>query len=134
VLDLKPIQDRLAGITPGTWRHETTGVAHSGIRTDYGWLYANDGATEADNQFVANAPADIAALMTEVERLKRALRETTAFKQSYNDHNAQLWHAICKHRDKYQAAWDKVYNDGRKVSRTYRIAAADAELWSVLDD
>ena len=81
-LDLEPIKERLAAATPGPWRVWTdpdpTNVRATAVET--AWCYGDiEGDTElitdylptdADAEFIANAPEDIASLVAEVERLR----------------------------------------------------------------
>ena len=83
-LDLTPIKNRLAKATPGPWRmwqdprpgHENetaveTAWAHGDIEGETE-LITDYLPTRADARFIAEAPADIAALIGEVERLRRS--------------------------------------------------------------
>ena len=83
-IDLAPIKERLAKATPGPWRmwqdprpgHENetaveTAWAHGDIEGDTE-LITDYLPTDADARFIAEAPADIAALIGEVERLRRS--------------------------------------------------------------
>ena len=81
-LDLEPIKERLAAATPGPWRvwrdPDPTRVRATAVET--AWCYGDiEGDTElitdylptdADAEFIANAPEDIASLVAEVERLR----------------------------------------------------------------
>jgi hypothetical protein len=100
VLDLDPIKARLAAATPERW-HWNPIVT---MRTDEGDVYlivayAGDQPDPTyignvdrpdDAALVANAPADLAALVAEVERLRSA-----------------IW----RHKEKYQMAWDEGYTE-----------------------
>lgn len=72
-MDLAPIKARLKAATPGGWRRGK-GIGLARTDTIYGgdrggnvvaWGVGNDG----DADLIASAPADIAALVAEVERL-----------------------------------------------------------------
>lgn len=75
-LDLESIKARLAAAIPGPWE---SGRSVEGLLGIYclsaafrlAWL---DGSRETDADLIANAPADIAALIAEVERLRDGLR------------------------------------------------------------
>lgn len=84
MLDLQRIKDRLQAATPDHWRWDRaiTGLDANG---DEEWLiisqdeHAPDAElvgtarTREDADLIANAPADIAALVAEVERLRVAI-------------------------------------------------------------
>ena len=75
-LDTKAIKARLAAATPGPWalvdfpvmfpRVQSIAEDKSNICETWGW---------ADAKFIADAPANIAALLAEVERLQRERSE-----------------------------------------------------------
>jgi len=97
MLDIQPIKARLTAATPGRWYREVTGVAHRGIRTENTWLFADDGATEADAELVACAKEYLAALVAEVERLRKEdeeninrIRELQERNDSLSDENIRL--------------------------------------------
>lgn len=73
-MDLESIAARLAEATTGPWqRHGADVHAQAGLL-----FTGNDGSSEvrqqadADAEFVAHAPTDIAALLDEVNRLRAA--------------------------------------------------------------
>lgn len=99
-LDLDPIKDRLAKATPGPWAVDTAKwdpddhsapdlvIRHDGDPSVCNPLYARNvarcypgdadmdtasGQEQRDTRFIANAPSDIAALVAEVEALRRVL-------------------------------------------------------------
>lgn len=69
MLDLQPIKDRLSLATPGPWSLDVTYFQPKSIWARVGKLFSADDATFGDCALIANAPADIAALIAEVERL-----------------------------------------------------------------
>lgn len=92
--DLDPIRARLAAATPGPWHSWDRGIGyevHKGRAADclseYGvgmesCTELNDGFRGtfrmADADLIANAPADLAALVAEVERLREAVERVRA--------------------------------------------------------
>lgn len=79
-LDLDPIRARLAAATPGPWYSEWVpdddwivvyGQPHGAYVCPEVCTLTDD----ADAEFIAHAPADIAALLAEVERLREQLAE-----------------------------------------------------------
>lgn len=83
MLDLGPIKDRLAAASPGPWQWFGN---ESAAGTTYGVLSTNGQALleirqadrfpiEADLRLVANAPADLAALVAEVEWLRAEIQD-----------------------------------------------------------
>ena len=93
MLDLEPIRKRLETATPGPWRvDEVTGdagdcpdgeVISRGIDGP-GGVGLNTGVefqmySPEDAQFIAHAPADIAALLGEVERLRNPVTITLPY-------------------------------------------------------
>ena len=83
-LDLEPIKERLAAATPGPWDFhvlpQSVGITVATIHSEQGpretcWtadLPPEIGGmgTEKDAEMIAHAPEDIAALISEVERLR----------------------------------------------------------------
>ena len=81
-LDLEPIKERLAAATPGPWRvwHDPDPSKVRSTAVETAWCYGDiEGDTElitdylptgADAEMIAHAPEDIAALISEVERLR----------------------------------------------------------------
>ena len=98
-LDLDPIRARLAAATPGPWHAWDRGIGsevHVGAEcvsetTQYERCRdLNDGFretfAEADAALIANAPADLAALLAEVERLREAVQRVREMHYpAYND-------------------------------------------------
>lgn len=83
--DLEPIKARLAAVTPGqyTVRHRSHGsevvadtglsiawVGNNGTYSTTGSHTRDEAGSYADADLIANAPADLAALVAEVERLR----------------------------------------------------------------
>lgn len=135
MLDLQPIKDRLAAATPGPWTaspnvqpHGVAAVAevNTVLVLSSGPLY---GSPAQDADLIANAPTDLAALVAEVERLRKSLAETQFLVDSYSEalyeaeaDAARLRAAIKRHRE----------------TTTLRLGGAspwatDIELWAVLD-
>lgn len=86
---LQEIRARLDAATPGPWRilHHDLCCGESWVRDESGYhvgtsLYSNDEKRDENLSLIAHAPADIAWLLDEVERLRescdveRAWRET----------------------------------------------------------
>lgn len=74
-LDLDAIEARLKAITPGEWHYWSPGEEER-FRVDIeGRWIAFKVWDENDAQFIANAPADIAALLQRVEELEAKLTE-----------------------------------------------------------
>ncbi len=81
------IRARLAGATPGPWKYEWESAGESDNFTasiyedDYKGLLVGrcnqNGSHHGDEEFIANAPADVAELLDEVDRLRAALRTST---------------------------------------------------------
>ena len=83
-LDLEPIKERLDEATPGPWDFyvlpQSAGITVATIHSEHGpretcWTVdlppeIGGMGTEKDAEFIANAPEDIAALISEVERLR----------------------------------------------------------------
>jgi hypothetical protein len=75
------IRKRLDAATPGPWVHATPwkGVRHvtqEGPRCDWITCHGFQGTNRVeDGDFIANAPSDLAFLLAEVERYKKALDE-----------------------------------------------------------
>ena len=73
---IKEIRERLGAATPGPWSvldlSDETGTDYTveGSDVQIGPVWAL-----ADAAFIANAPADIAYLLEQVERLERAFRD-----------------------------------------------------------
>lgn len=81
-LDLTPIKERLAKATPGPWRVWQNPHKKSDVAVETAWSHSDcEGDTElitdylptcGDAEFIAHSPEDIAALLAEVEKLRRA--------------------------------------------------------------
>ena len=83
-LDLEPIKERLAAATPGPWDFhvlpQSVGITVATSHSEQGpretcWTVdlppeIGGMGTEKDATFIAHAPEDIAALISEVERLR----------------------------------------------------------------
>jgi hypothetical protein len=79
-LDLEPIKARLSAATPGPWKRYYAGIDLDGEEM---WYVGHNGGTVTidgvagdipytpDAEFIAHAPSDIAALVAEVERLRK---------------------------------------------------------------
>lgn len=102
MLDLEPIKARLAAATPGPWRFDSSWIPS--YRRHANWLrsdgVAADGAAancvlrvvdgsmlDKDADLIENAPADLAALVAEVERLREALKNLV---DCWNDYQPSL--------------------------------------------
>jgi hypothetical protein len=105
MLDLDPIRKRLEAATPGEWS------AYTPKGCPDGWLSINAmwaagpidpaGLCPEDAQFIAHAPADIAALLGEVERLRiklDALNPTIGLSKAI-DGMLDRYEGICKELD-----------------------------------
>ena len=98
-VNLAPIKERLARATPGPWRmwQDPRPGQEKKVAVETAWAHGDiEGDTElitdylptrADARFIAEAPADIEALIGEVERL-RAERDGDGDVES-----GTLWHA-----------------------------------------
>ena len=78
-LDLEPIKERLAAATPGPWKaKEDSWDGYSVVIDDSGpgvsiiaeQIGQGEDKGRGDAEFIAHAPEDIAALITEVETLR----------------------------------------------------------------
>lgn len=74
--ELNAIRERLAAATPGPWRAEYSGITGP-VVVDAESIDARDHVArcphyrgQADTDFIAHAPTDVAALLAEVERLR----------------------------------------------------------------
>lgn len=92
MLDIQPIKDRLAAATPGPWRcvrddpNEYV-ISIATVNDEILITMPNDvvcSTPEDDADLIANAPADLAALVAEVERLRAQIDELV------NPENAEL--------------------------------------------
>lgn len=100
MLDLEPIKKLLGEITPGTWRDTITddgglvvylteppeGKPYGCNYLFFGDMEETEGVDHANAEFVADAPATVAALVAEVEQLRAALLKIAA--PDYNQLNA----------------------------------------------
>ena len=88
-LDLDPIRARLAAATPGPWERVPAIVSDTRPADCYDiwaaddWLCANIHHTDA--ALIANAPADMAALLAEVERLRETVAHVRGVAESWRD-------------------------------------------------
>jgi len=81
--ELEKIRKRCAAAAPGPWKSFVEGRDHTSgsnfIMIGEGASRANDieldGASAADQDFIAHARQDIPRLLAEIARLKRLLRE-----------------------------------------------------------
>ena len=84
-LDLDPIRARLAAATPGPWERMPAEVSDTRPADCYDvwggddWLCASVHHTNAD--LIAHAPADLAALVAEVERLRETVQRVREMHQ-----------------------------------------------------
>lgn len=83
---IKEIEDRLALITPGPWAHQWSGAegdceaGHGVVSLEHGEVCRLRGSLSPEEQaanglFIAQAPYDIADLLTEIHRLRERLAE-----------------------------------------------------------
>lgn len=75
ILDLDAIRQRAARATPGPWKSYIEGRDHtsgSNFIMSTGEDIELLGATEADQDFIANARQDIPLLLAEIDRLRVA--------------------------------------------------------------
>jgi hypothetical protein len=85
---IRAIRERMAARTPGEWSTSITGPdgaewdAGMAIAATYGRqkIYARSGGSfpKADQEFIAAAPSDIAALLDEVDRLRKNVESLDA--------------------------------------------------------
>lgn len=126
-LDLDPIRARLAAATPGPWDHNTAAEL---IQTEKGdaivvpaW-FGEDLPRWDDAELIAHAPADIAALVAEVERLRERLADVKALHRPVD-----LWEV-----DPVSRAWLYDENDVRvKVGQLCSACTPDDTLEDVGD-
>lgn len=107
MLDLQPIKARLRLSTPGPWTLDVTYFQPKSIWARVGKLFSADDATYADCALIANAPADLTALVAEVERLRGAIEA---------------------HRGTYVAD-----RSGEDEASWSALDEADRKLWEALD-
>ena len=82
-IELERIRERCEAASPGPWKSFIEGRDHTSgsnfIMTGEGATRGNDieldGATAADQDFIASAREDIPRLLAEIARLKRKRRE-----------------------------------------------------------
>lgn len=74
MLDLESIKRRLKEATQGTWAHDGGLEIAPLLDSDFDWSreIAAVVSSDADAELIAHAPADLAALIGEVERLRTA--------------------------------------------------------------
>lgn len=74
-MDIKQIEARLKSITPSTWMSppHTNVLGRGVIASPSGMVIAMGVQGDANAEFIAHAPKDIADLLEEVESLKRKL-------------------------------------------------------------
>ncbi len=78
MLNLAPIKARLAAATPGPWSvAEIGGFQTTGLKED--------------DELIVNAPADLAALVAEVERLRAKVAELEADADSSEALDDAIW-------------------------------------------
>lgn len=73
---IQAIGERLAAATPRPWVHDGGDVVDSSVgrvARMYHWPKSYGLQSEADAEFISNAPTDIADLIAEVERLMALL-------------------------------------------------------------
>lgn len=97
MIDLDPIKARLAAATPGPWTPVEThkqsatdsffSVAVVGRREVRATIPSQARPDERDAALIASAPADLAALVAEVERLREALANLL---DAWNDYQPSL--------------------------------------------
>lgn len=129
MLDLQPIKARLAAATPGPWTEEAgLWKAFWGLRRRAYWHNDPLGRDE-DADLIVNAPTDLAALVAEVERLRKSLAETQLLADSYGEWS----HKMEAEADRLRAAIE-----AHRKTTALRLGggspwATDIELWEVLD-
>lgn len=130
---LSEIEARLRAATPGPWTKDprgggvvrgstliefVRGSSYTQVALAVGLHEKEAGGQEENATFIANAPADIAALIAEVERLRRhldgaqlSLQSVGAvrdhFEAEANEARAQL-EAVTRERDRYRAALEHI--------------------------
>lgn len=77
-LDLEPIRARLVNATPGPWyvesSHNELWLIAGVLRDQYGDNAISSDSDRATIEFIAAAPADIAAMLAELSRLRADYR------------------------------------------------------------
>ena len=122
-LYLDPIRARLAAATPGPWEvdecsDETTViVAGSDLTIICSELWQGWEGTQ-DAALIANAPADLAALLAEVERLRTELADRTPAACDMK-HEKPYDFAWCKTHDSTFPLGEKCKFDGREPWEVY---------------
>lgn len=89
-INLEEIKGRLAAATPGHWMHGHCHMAHwVDTKPDLTVMEICDVESDnayADAELIANAPADIAALIAEVERLQAQIGVVRTLHAGYTSH------------------------------------------------
>lgn len=84
---LQEIQERLANITPGEWKRDTTIGSIPFVRLDDGTPIVSHHFTDVkawnDCNFIAHAPADVSALLTELSKARKLLAAASHGLKSY---------------------------------------------------
>lgn len=108
MLDLEPINARLAAATPGPWHVEPEDTACGSFVARMPGIYIEPehqhlAPAGNDAALIANAPADIAALVAEVERLTKERDEAQSIatkwfgagagSSRWSDQTIDLWYA-----------------------------------------
>ena len=133
--ELAAIEARLAAITPGPWSEADCHIYGAGKA-----LYLAGYATAADRDFTAHAPAVMAALLAEVERLQHRARPENSTCVHEIDHctryptteaDAAVLQAELSHIDNVlarRAALDDIPTRARKIERAIVVAGQADEL------
>lgn len=119
--DLEAIKARLAAATPGPWSDDWTGRGpldtHWSCQPDYKEIIRMEGSDSwggcnhslrcdaADASLIAHAPADLAALVAEVEELRATVggAERVAVLDALATAEIVLW--FCPANDTHHVAW-----------------------------
>ena len=99
------IRARLTGATPGPWKYEWESAGESDNFTasiyedDYKGLLIGrcnqNGSHHGDEEFIANAPADVAELLDELDRLRAAAEGLEAWLTYMDSESEGLQFAQC---------------------------------------
>jgi hypothetical protein len=98
-VDLKAIKERLAKATQGAWWVER-GLDVDQVRARPSENYSvavAQGCAEEDAEFIAHAPGDLSALVSEVESLRALLREVTTAAEAVSDDHGPVEDEECDH-------------------------------------